>query len=101
MIALYNATREGKDQKLCEQFLERNADPNFVDKDGLTPLYFACSDGNLSLVKRLIEKGANVDAKGCLQIALDMYHNDVAKLLLTNGCEVNLVSPKERFESSV
>ena len=61
------------------------------DKEGLTPLYFACSDGDNSLVEKLISKGANVHAEGCLQIALDLYYNDVAQTLIRHHVDVNKV----------
>ena len=91
MIALYNATKEGKDQNLCEQLLGRDADPTFVDKDGFTPLYFACSDGREGLVEKLINRGADANAAGCLQISLDLMYNYVAKILIKNGADVNKV----------
>ena len=34
---------------------------------------------------------ADVNAAGCLQIALDLYYIDVAQTLIENGCEVNQV----------
>ena len=69
------------------------ADPNFVDKDGLTPLYFACSDGREDLVDKLIAKGADANADGCLQISLDLMYNFVARSLIKNGADVNKVRP--------
>ena len=90
MVSLYNAAREGN-HKLCEDLLENHADPNLTDKEGRTPLYFACSDGDKSLVEKLISKGADVNSVGCLQTALDLYYNDVAQILIENGCDVNKV----------
>ena len=81
---------DGNDE-LCEKLLADNADPNFKDNLGLTPLYFACNDGNNSLAEKLINKGADVNAAGCLQIALDLYYNDVAQTLIEHGCDVNKV----------
>ena len=97
MVALYNAAREGNHQ-LCEEFLENHADPNLTDKEGRTPLYFVCSDGDNSLVEKLISKGADVNAAGCLQIALDLYYNDIAQALIESGSDVNKV---EQFIHSI
>ena len=38
-------------------------DPNIQDKQGMTPLHIACIDGDLSMVKSLIDHGARVDDK--------------------------------------
>ena len=76
--------REGNHQ-LCEELLEKNADPNLTDKKGRTPLYFVCSSGNNSLVENLISKGANVHAEGCLQAASQHGHLSICKFLVSQG----------------
>ena len=91
MVALYNAAREGN-HRFCEELIESNTDTNLTDKEGMTPLFFVCNDGNISLVEKLISKGANVNAAGCLQRSLDLYYNDVAQTLIENGCDVNQVN---------
>ena len=90
MVALYFAARDGKHRQ-CKQYLEQQADPNLTDTKGQTPLYFSCSDGSISLMKKLINNGADVNAAGCLLIALDLYYLDVAEILIDHGCDVNQV----------
>ena len=41
---------------------EFRADVNFKDNHA-TPLHYACSNGNLDIIKFLIERGADVSAK--------------------------------------
>ena len=44
------------------------------------------------LAVNFIERGADVNAAiaaGLLQVALEMYHIDVAETLIQNGCDVN------------
>ena len=99
-VAFYNAARE-KNHDLCEELLDDDADTNLTDKQGLTPLYFVCSDGDNSLVEKMIEKGADVNSEGCLQVALDLYYNNIAKTLLKNGCDVNKVCCNKFFSSII
>ena len=89
-VALYKAARDG-DHELCEELLDQNANTDLKDEEGLTPLYFVCSDGNSSLVEKMIRKGADVNSEGCLQIALDLYHIDVAKILIHHITDPNKV----------
>ena len=41
--------------------MEHGADINKDDKDGFTPLFDACSNGNIHMVRFLIENGANIN----------------------------------------
>lgn len=65
---------------------EANADLNFSDEDGNTPLHFAANSGNLKMVKYLVESGAATDKpdkKGNtpLDVAEKSYKWNVAKYL--------------------
>ena len=62
--------------------------PNLEDQ---TPLYFICRDGKNELAENFIKNGANVNAHGCLQVALEFYYTDVARTLLNFGRDVNKV----------
>ena len=69
--------------------IDSGLDPNIADEKGLTPLYFIIKDGNNKLAIKFIEKRADVNSVGCLQVALEMYHIDEAETLIINGCDVN------------
>ena len=88
MLSLYQAARNGKHEK-CEKMIESGHNPNIADETGQTPLYFLIQNGNNKLAIKLMEVGADVNAIGCLQVALEMYHIDVAETLIVNGCDVN------------
>ena len=75
----------------CRRLIEQGEDLNIADKDGLTPLYFICQDGDNDMVKEFLDHGADVDSAGCLHVALENYNNDVAETLIERGCDVNKV----------
>ena len=60
---------------------------------GQTPLYFAAEKGHLAVAQRLVERGANVNAKdrffgaSVLGMALGNGHLELARYLLAHGAE--------------
>ncbi|KAL9611237.1 MAG: hypothetical protein Q9167_004120 [Letrouitia subvulpina] len=90
----------GDDDVLGDLFLQYGADPNGLGPDGMggyfgTPLNAAAARGNIERVKTLIEKGADPNLRAnqkewtSLQLACLFQHDDVFKLLLEHGCDVN------------
>ena len=75
----------------CRRLIEQGEDLNIADKEGRTPLYFLCQDGDNDMVKEFLDHGADVDSAGCLHVALENYNNDVAETLIERGCDVNKV----------
>ena len=75
----------------CRRLIEQGEDLNITDKEGRTPLYFLCQDGDNDMVKEFLDHGADVDSAGCLHVALDNYNIDVAQTLVEMGCDVNMV----------
>lgn len=68
---------------MAETLLKNKADVNLAFKNGNAPLHFAVASGNLNLVKLLVEKGANKNAKNNkgqtpFDIAID---NDIKEYL--------------------
>jgi outer membrane scaffolding protein for murein synthesis (MipA/OmpV family) len=66
-----------------------------------TPLHHASNKGNVPLVKRLLKKGADIDARTRhgytpLHIAVGKGHIKVAKLLITSGANTKLKDKKGR-----
>jgi uncharacterized protein len=71
-------------------------DINQPNKSGETPLMMASIEGNLALVKYLVlSKKASVNNAGWtpLQYACTRGHLEVAEFLLSNGANVNALSP--------
>jgi len=73
--------------------LERGVNVNAKDIFENTPLILASRNGQIEVVKLLIEKGADVNAKysdeNALILALKNGHTEVGKLLIEKGVEVN------------
>jgi len=108
--------------KAAELLVAAGADVNAQDNLGSTPLgnakqrgrmevaellrrhgateslYDAAETGNISQVKRLISKGANVNAKTDEWLITPIYlaarggHEDVCELLIANGAKINIKS---------
>ena len=63
------------------------------DQDGQPPLHVAVQEGQLTITKALLARGANVDAKGyhgwhALHIAASLGNTDMVNLLLSNNADV-------------
>ena len=87
------AAAENGHYNVCEYFLI-GADLNLCDTRGISPLYHLCSTGNVDMVQRFIEAGAAV-TDGCLQIALDLYYNEVAKMVLRHTKSIDKVQKRK------
>jgi cytohesin len=76
--------------------LDRKADPNATDNDGMTPLHFAAADANASFSRALIAAGARAnatDSRGRTPLHLVPFLNDVyslTALLIEHGANPGL-----------
>ena len=83
-----------------ELLLKKGANANSADSFGLAPLHLAvcCKDVDPSLIEHLIEKGADVNLKNTsdgwrgLHYAISCGSDDVARLLIEKGAEVNAIA---------
>ena len=84
----------------AEYLLKKGANINSADSYGLAPLHLAvcCKDVDLSFIEHLIEKGADVNLKNTsdgwrgLHYAISCGSDDVARLLIEKGAEVNAIA---------
>lgn len=92
--ALIQAVSDGDLQRV-QNLLVKGANVDSRNQSGgYTPLYLAACEGNPEIVKLLIAKGADVNAKGQdgdtpLMGASARGHQEVAELLLAKGADVN------------
>ena len=72
--------------------LDRGADVNRANEDGLMPLFIACQQGHVDVARLLLDNGAEVDRANRnsdpLFFACQQGHVDVARLLLERGPDV-------------
>ena len=60
--------------------------------DGKHLLYLLCNNGQLDLTKKCVENyEADVNAEGCLAVALEFYHHEIGQYLIDKGCKVDQV----------
>ena len=89
-------TKKGRNL-LCK-LSQRGLSTDEADEHGRTPLFIACQNGHVDLVRLLLDKGAEVDRAASgrwnegqtpLYVACWKGHVDAARLLLDKGAEVD------------
>ncbi|MBI1215127.1 MAG: hypothetical protein GC185_04820 [Alphaproteobacteria bacterium] len=84
------------DLKKAQKAIAKGAEIDWKDVNGLTPLYFAATNGHLAVAKLLLEKGAAVDTgKPCENTGTGLtqaaYNGDaeMLKLLIEHKADIN------------
>jgi ankyrin repeat protein len=95
--ALHHAClREGREgyEEIVQLLLDYKADPNMPDACALTPLYFACWNGNFKIAAVLISRGAKIDMRD--KLGFTLLHNacrdgklDIVMFLVEKGANIN------------
>jgi ankyrin repeat protein len=90
---IFNAIT-GSDERFEKLFDLRSGDVNAVDDEGNSLLYVAASKNQLSKIRFLLNKGANVNFKNergatPLNVACDKNALDAVQLLIDEGADVN------------
>ena len=97
--ALHCAATEGK-AEIIEALLKAGADPRAKDIEKMTPIHFACTDGNIEAVKLLFEhadklqetydmlEDRNREGETALHAAVEGGYLDIVKMCLEKGANV-------------
>jgi ankyrin repeat protein len=75
-----------EDKEKVELLIDKGADVNTEDKDGMTPLHYAAEEDNESLVKYLVEKGTRIST---IQLAASAGDLTKVKQFLEENIDIN------------
>lgn len=89
---------EKQNWKLAGQLLERDADVNAAQVDGMTALHWAVFHDKVELTKQLVSAGADVKARNrygvpVLYAGCQNGNKEIVELLLTKGADPNAALP--------
>ncbi|XP_056311558.1 protein phosphatase 1 regulatory subunit 12A isoform X2 [Danio aesculapii] len=95
--AVFLAACSSGDTEEVLRMLDRGADINYANVDGLTALHQACIDDNVDMVTFLVEHGACInqpDNEGWIPLhaAASCGYLDIAEYLITQGASVGVVN---------
>nr|XP_045593740.1 protein phosphatase 1 regulatory subunit 12B-like isoform X4 [Procambarus clarkii] len=94
---IFLAACSAGDKQEVLRLLEKGADIDTANVDGLTALHAACIDDNLDMVEFLVEQGTDVnkgDMEGWtpLHATASCGFNSIAKFLIDRGADLSLVN---------
>ncbi|XP_030197584.1 protein phosphatase 1 regulatory subunit 12A isoform X5 [Gadus morhua] len=95
--AVFLAACSSGDAEEVLRMLERGADINYANVDGLTALHQACIDDNVDMVTFLVEHNASInqpDNEGWIPLhaAASCGYMDIAEYLISKGADVGVVN---------
>ncbi|KAM4614664.1 protein phosphatase 1 regulatory subunit 12A [Polymixia lowei] len=95
--AVFLAACSSGDTEEVLRMLDRGADINYANVDGLTALHQACIDDNVDMVTFLVEHGAGInqpDNEGWIPLhaAASCGYMDIAEYLISQGASVGVVN---------
>ncbi|XP_068611564.1 protein phosphatase 1 regulatory subunit 12A [Brachionichthys hirsutus] len=95
--AVFLAACSSGDTEEVLRMLDRDADINYANVDGLTALHQACIDDNVDMVTFLVEHGAGInqpDNEGWIPLhaAASCGYLDIAEYLISQGANVGVVN---------
>ena len=84
----------GGDVAECQMALKQGCDINMTGDEQSTPLFIACDQGHLDIVRLLLQNKCNIDqamgnGRTPLFMACQEGHLDIARVLLENKCNID------------
>ncbi|MHB1000690.1 MAG: ankyrin repeat domain-containing protein [Armatimonadota bacterium] len=103
---IHDAVIKGDTTKVSSLLKANQSVSNTCDKSGATPLHYASSSGRIDLIKLLIGKGANIDARkpdgvAPLHIAASAGRLEAVQFLIDSKADVNAVDLAGRTPLSI
>lgn len=98
--SLVIAAKDGN-LSMAQGLLEKGVSPDVRDSDGVPALMWASEGGHIEIVRLLLDRGADVNAKRTkdgttiLMETAEEGHTDVVNLLLDRGAKVNVKRTKD------
>ena len=92
-------------QEIVETLLKHGANPNHQNKNGQTPLMYACMNWNVEIVKMLLEHGADIYQTNKRKLPLIFFATmkddenanlEIIKMLVDKGIDINQQEKDER-----
>jgi ankyrin repeat protein len=87
-----------EDTDLARLYINKGADVNAQNEDGLTALHYAVFSNNIEMTRMLIEEGADVNLRDYdsrltpldwIIIEIGVYSSELIKLLIKNGADID------------
>ncbi|MFA5293580.1 MAG: ankyrin repeat domain-containing protein [Phycisphaerae bacterium] len=88
------AVRKGKVEKV-KLLIEKGAQLNLADKDGMAPIHHAAEKGEKEIIEILVKNGADINLESdedectALGFAISKRHKEAVEVLLNNGANIN------------
>ncbi len=91
---IHDVVKKGDINKLKALITKDKLLVNLKDKNGKTPLHFACQNNNIEAIEYLFKNGANINEKNIngvtpLQYAAYMGHTGALEFLIKNKVDIN------------
>jgi len=96
-ISYLNNVIKDKNKHLTQYLIEHVIDFNKTDEFGISPVFYACSNGNKELVEYLVEHGADINKKNKygetpLFNACSIRNKELVEYLIDHGADINKVN---------
>ena len=100
LTPIYHAA-VNKHYEIVKILCQHGADPTILDKKNVSVLSKFSSDNDFEFVKLLLKKRCDPSVGDALKVSLELYHQEIVKLLIEAGTDVNKSSHVYCFLSQI